>query len=100
MIIKEKTALDPNLEFVKIVVDIEKGILSANCELHIDCHDELVKAGSDPKDLWGANLLLKEKRIDFISMINIRPKEKNPDMEIKNQEIKNKVEMAIKKLLF
>lgn len=100
MIIKEKTALDPNLEFVKVVVDIERGILSADCELHIDCYEELIKDGSEPRSLWGANVYPKDKSLAFVSMINISPGEKNPDMEIKNPEIRNKVEAVIKNLLF
>ena len=100
MIIRKKFELDPNLEFIKVVIDIEKEILSAICELHVDCYEELVETGSEAKNLWGANLFPNEKRIDFISMINIRPKDKNFDMEIKIPEIKNRVESIIKKLLF
>jgi len=99
MIIKGKTALDPNREFVKVVVDIEKEILSANCELHIDCADELMKNGSRGSDLWGANIHLKEQRIDFVSMINIKPP-KYTSMKIQDQSIKDKIEALIKKLIF
>lgn len=98
VIIKEKTKLDPNLEFVKVVVDIEKEILAAVCELHIDCYDELVQNGSESENLWGANINLKKKAIEFISMINIRPP-RNAGMEIKDQEIRNKVERIIKNLI-
>lgn len=99
MIVETKTDIDPNLEFAKVVVDIEKEILSYNCELHIDCYDELVKAGSDPKNLWGANVNLKSGAIFFTSMINIKPPEYRT-MEIKDEVIKNKVETVIKKIIF
>jgi len=99
MIIKEKTALDSNLEFVKVVVDLEKETLAAICDLHMDCAEELTKAGSDWKNLWGANVNLGKKTIVFVSMINIRPG-KNDDMEIQDPETRKKVEAVINKLLF
>ena len=99
MIIKEKTVLDPNLEFVKVVIDIEKEILSAMCELHIDCYEELIKDGSKPKGLWGANVNLKTQTIAFVSMINIRPG-KNDNMEIKDENVRTQVEAIIRKLIF
>jgi hypothetical protein len=101
MIIKEKKSLnsfDP--VFVKVVVDIEREIVSASCELHSDCAEELVVDGSVYKNLWGANIYPGDKKIDFISLINIRPADNNRSMDIENPVIKKKVEDIIKKLLF
>ncbi len=101
MIIKEKSSLDSfDPAFVKAVVDIEKRILSAGCELHSDCAEELTAAGSDYKNLWGANFYPTDKKIDFISLINIRPAENNRSMDIENPTIKEEVEGIIKELLF
>lgn len=100
MIIKEKSSLDSfDPDFFKVVVDIEKRILSAGCELHSDCAEELVKVGSDYKNLWGANIYPKDGKIEYTSLINIRPKE-NRSMEIKSPEVKKLVEDIIKALLF
>lgn len=97
MIIKEKAIFDSGQDFAKVVVDIEKEILSAYCELHIDCADELTNSGSEFKNLWGANIY-SDGQIEFSSMINIRfPK--NQSIEIQDLEIKNKVERVIKKLI-
>lgn len=85
---------------LKFVVDIEKEILSAGCEFHIDCAEELSeKEGSHQKNLWGANLHKDSGLIEFISLINIKPEENNRSMEIQKEEIKNKVERITKKLL-
>jgi len=100
MIIREKTSLDSLGSFVKIVVDIEREIISANCELHIDCAEELMADGSLYANLWGANIYPKDKKIDFISLMNIRPADKNRSMDIKDPVIKKRVEDIIKKLLF
>lgn len=100
MLIKEKKSLDSLGSFVKVVVDIERKILSAGCELHSDCVEELVADGSLYPDLWGANVYPKDKKIDFVSLINIRPADNNRSMEIENPVIKKKVEDTIKNLAF
>jgi len=100
MIIREKTSLDSFSSFVKIVVDIEREIISADCELHSDCAEELMANGSKYANLWGANIYPKDKKIDFISLINIRPADNNRSMDIEDENIKKKVEDIIKKLLF
>jgi len=100
MIIREKTSLDSLGSFVKLVVDIEREIISANCELHIDCAEELMVDGSLYTNLWGANIYPKDKKIDFISLMNIRPADKNRSMDIEDPIIRKRVEDIIKKLLF
>lgn len=97
MIIKEKTRLDKNFSGVKVVVDIDRNILSAYCELHIDCADELIENGSEYKNLWGANVY-QDGKIEFTSMINVRfPK--NQSTEIQDEEIKKVVSAIIKNLI-
>jgi hypothetical protein len=103
MIIKEKQEenfLDSFGSFMKVVVDIEKNILAADCELHVDCAEELMKDGSLYANLWGANIYPEDKKIDFVSLINIRPADNNRSMEIQDEAIRKKVEDIIKKLLF
>jgi len=100
MVIKEKTSLDSLGSFVKVVVDIEKKIISADCELHVDCAEELMKEGSLYANLWGANVYPKDKKIDFISLMNVRPADNNRSMDIETPEIRKKVEDIIKTLVF
>jgi hypothetical protein len=82
----------------KLVVDVEKGILAIGCEYHIDCYRDLIAHGSDPKNLWGANVY-PDKKIDYIALVNIRPVRENRSMEVESQEIKRKMESIIKRLL-
>jgi len=81
MIIRSKTLLSEFGAFVKVVVDIERRVLAAGCDLHIDCMQELLDDGSLQRNLWGANVY-GDGRIDFVSLINIRPAEGNRSMEI------------------
>ena len=99
MIIRNHQSLESSGSFVKVVIDIKREILSAGCELHIDCADELVQDGSDYNDVWGANVYPEDKNIDFVSLINIRPQIDNRSMQIENEETRNHVEEIIKKLV-
>lgn len=100
MIVREKTTLPRDTTFIKVVIDVEHQILAMGCELHIDCADELVDAGSSFANLWGANIYPEEKRIDYVSMINIRPQIGNRSMEIQDEKVKVTVREIIEKLLF
>lgn len=80
--------------FVKIVADIEKGILAIGGELHTDAGALLIEAGSQQKDLWGANYYPYKKyedRLEFTALINIRARDDNFGMEIQSGEIRDKI---------
>ncbi len=98
MIIRERSSEQKFPDFFKVVVDIDRKILAMGCELHIDCAEELLKDGSSSKSLWGADIYDGEK-IDFVSMINIRPADGNRSMQITIPEIRKKVEGVIRSLL-
>ncbi len=65
---------------VKAVVDVENEIMAVDAELHSDEEALLLENGSKQKDLWGINLYAEiegEDFIEFDSMINLRPSQKN-----------------------
>jgi hypothetical protein len=80
---------------VKAVVDIERGILIVDSELHVDQEQLLLEQGSNQKDLWGINLYPQKFEsdgfIEFDSMINIRPRQQNMSRGIENEEIKHRI---------
>ena len=92
---------NPFKEMIKFVVDIEKEIIALGGELHSDAEETLVESGSDNRNLWGGNLypFRKNDQIEYTSLINIRPSQNNPSMEIQSQEIKIKVDQIIDKLI-
>jgi|SRR3989344_2416599 len=100
MILREKLQVPLKEKFVKVAVDIKRNILSYGCELHLDCADELANDGSAREHLWGANVYPLSGKIDFVSLINIRPQDGNRAMEIALPEIKEKVAHVITALLF
>lgn len=84
---------------VKIVVDVEQKVLALDAELHADLEQLLLENGSDQKNLWGANVYFETGRIEFTSLINIRPGQGNEGMEVKNPEVKKQIENIVRKLI-
>ena len=85
--------------YVKVVVDIEKEILSAGADRHFDEERALLDEGSNQKDLWGGGFDLETKEIDYNSVINLRPSQDNPSRDILSGELREKFEKIVKKLL-
>ncbi len=95
MIVRTKGSYTPADSFTKVVVDVERGILAAGCEYHIDCAEELSADGSKSEHLWGANVHFDERKVYFVSLINIKPTLGNRKMEILLPEVRKKVEGVI-----
>ncbi|MBM3779763.1 MAG: hypothetical protein FJW23_16235 [Acidimicrobiia bacterium] len=63
-------------DMVKGVVDLERGILLLDADLHADQEASLLADGSRQVALWGINLypdVAGEDWLEFDSMINLRP---------------------------
>ncbi len=88
-------------DFVKIVVDIAKEIMTVGGGLHADGEAVLLQQGSKQEDLWGANIYPEkstEEWLVFDSMINIRPLQSNRSRNIENQDTREKIKQIIAKL--
>ena len=93
---------NPFSDMIKFVVDIRRALLALGGELHSDAEATLLQDGSLQNDLWGGNYypnLAQERRIDLISLINIRPSSGNPSLMIENSEIKEAVLKIVKDLI-
>jgi hypothetical protein len=89
-------------EMIKIVVDVEEGILAIDGDMHADLETLLLEAGSLQQNLWGANVYpgkSGEEFLEYTSFINIRPSQGNRSMEVQDPEIRIKVADIVKKLL-
>ena len=79
---------------VKAVVDVERGLIAVDAELHSDLEALLLANGSKQKDIWGINLypeLPRGEFIEFDSMINMRPSQGNRSRNIENEETRRKI---------
>lgn len=84
--------------FTKAVVDMARGLIAIGCELHVDCAEELAQSGSQGDDLWGFNIY-PDGRLEFISLINIRPKAGNRSMEIQDVKIREQITEIVRRFL-
>lgn len=87
---------------IKGVVDIEQEILALGGEYHIDANMVLIKNGSKQQNIWGFNWYFdktKDERIEYISLINIRPTQGNRAMEIQDKSLRNTMKTIILKYL-
>jgi len=79
---------------VKAVVDIDRGLLAVDAELHSDLEALLLENGSKQKSLWGINLypeLQGDEAIEFDSMINVRPSQSNRSRGVEDAETRRQI---------
>ena len=82
---------------VKGAVDVERGLLAIDANLHADLEKLLLEDGSAQDNVWGINFWFEdegEDLIEFDSMINVRPRQNNrsesPEIRQKITEIVHK----------
>jgi hypothetical protein len=85
--------------YIKVVVDIERGILAGGGDRHFDDEQDLLKNGSLQKNLWGGGYDTKTQEIDYNSIINLRPKQNNPSRDILSLEIRKNFDIIVNELL-
>ena len=85
--------------YVKLAVDLERGILAGGGALHADCEAALLEDGSRQEDVWGADWIPGAQQVTFESLINIRPRQNNPSLEILDSGIRERVAEIVKPLL-
>jgi hypothetical protein len=85
--------------YLKLAVDVEQNILAGGGELHYECEEALLEAGSNQSNLWGANWYPNKQRIEYESLINIRPRDNNRSMEVQDYQIREKIKEIVQHLL-
>ena len=84
---------------VKADVDVAKKIVIIDMEMHADGEAELLENGSKQEDLWGINLhpdkYDTDGFVEFDSMINIRPRQKNPSRDVLDENIRAEIRAII-----
>ena len=87
-------------DMVKVVVDVERELVALDAELHSDIEALFLDDGSKQNSLWGINLypdLWGDDFIEFDSMINMRPSQKNMSRGVDNQETREKIIKIVNK---
>lgn len=89
-------------DMVKAVVDIRKGLMALDAELHADLEKMLLEDGSEQEDLWGINLYPEEEgedMVEFDSMINIRPYQNNPSRDVLDGDVRLQILSLVNRLV-
>jgi hypothetical protein len=100
--ISELSTMAENMygNLVKGVVDIKRNVLIIDMEMHVDGEQQLLETGSKQNDLWGVNLYPSkfgtDDFVEFDSMINIRPRQKNMSRDIESPEIRKQIIALVK----
>lgn len=89
-------------DMVKGVVDIEREILAMGGEYHMDANTILIKNESKQSNVWGFNWYFDrdgDERIEYVSLINIRPAQGNRVMEVQDEVLRDRMKLIILKYL-
>jgi hypothetical protein len=89
-------------DMIKGVVDLRRGVLLLDADMHADEEAQLLAEGSAQADLWGVNLYPDApgaEWLEFDSMINIRPSFGNRSRGIDDPETKAAVAALVSRLV-
>ena len=89
-------------DMVKAVVDIDRGLMVVDAEMHADQEAELLETGSSQENLWGINLypdLPEPDWLEYDSMINLRPSFGNRTRGIDDPGTRERIATLVKELV-
>jgi hypothetical protein len=85
--------------YIKLAVDVDRGVVAGGGEYHADCEEVLLEEGSRQEDIWGADWYPGSRRVEFVALINIRPRQGNRGMEIEDPKLRAKIETIVRQRL-
>ena len=89
-------------DFVKAVVDVQRGVMAIGGELHADEEACLLQDGARQADLWGINLYPDRptaELIEFDSMINLRPSQGNRSRAVEDAAVRRQIQDLVGRLV-
>jgi hypothetical protein len=84
---------------IKVAVDVELERLAGGAELHADCEERLLRAGSQQAHVWGATWNAVTHEVTFWSVINYRPQIGMRSPELASADLRARVEQVVRRLL-
>jgi hypothetical protein len=84
------------------VIDLRRGVLLLDADLHADQEAELLAEGAAQRDLWGINLypdLPGDDWLEFDSMINLRPSFGNRSRGVEDKATREAIRDLIGRLV-
>ena len=87
--------LDAVESYIKLAVDVRRGILAGGGVMHADCESALLEDGSQQEDVWGADWTPADQQVTFESLINIRPRQGNRSLDIQDPTTRERVRQIV-----
>ncbi|NTU61942.1 MAG: hypothetical protein HGB05_00750 [Chloroflexi bacterium] len=85
--------------YIKLAVDVQRGILAGGGAMHADCESALLEDGSVQQDVWGADWYPSSQQVAYESLINIRPRQGNRSLEVTDPAIRARIAEIVRGLL-
>jgi hypothetical protein len=86
-------------DYIKVAVDIRRGVLAGGGELHADCEQLLLDDGSQQEDVWGADWIPATRTVRYEALINIRPRQDNRSLAIQDPSVRKRVREVVELVL-
>jgi hypothetical protein len=89
-------------DMVKAVVDLKRGIMLLDADMHSDQEAALLAEGSVQEDLWGINLypeLPETDWLEFDSVINLRPSFGNRSRGVDDAGTRERIASLVRQLV-
>jgi Protein of unknown function (DUF5674) len=86
-------------DYIKLAVDVQRGILAGGGAMHADCESALLDDGSHQQDVWGADWYPSSGQVAYESLINIRPRQGNRSLEVTDPELRARIADVVNALL-
>lgn len=89
-------------DMIKAVVDLRRGVMLLDAELHADQEAVLLAEGAAQHELWGINLYTQVEGSDWLefdSMINLRPSFGNRSRGVDDARIREEIVALVEKLV-
>ena len=77
--------------YVKLAVDVRRGILAGGGATHAGGESALLEEGSQQEDVWGADWAPASQQVTFESLIKIRPRQGKRSLDIQDPAIRSRV---------
>ncbi len=84
--------------YIKLAVDVERGVLAGGGEMHADCEKALLENGSKQENIWGADWNAETEEVYFESLINIRPRQNNRTMVIQDAHLRDRISNIVRSI--
>ncbi len=85
--------------YIKLAVDVRRGVAAGGGALHADCEALLLEDGSRQEDVWGADWVPETQEVRYEALINIRPSQDNRSMTIQDPALRDRIAEIVRRLL-